>query len=496
MKDHAKRRIIVNDDGETRYTPRAREGVEAFLSQRFTPCVGTPVDTYFWCIGNGEEPPWGNAIPEEIGDPNTVMIDAARKAGIEIFVSVRMNDTHDAFEPELSYPLKVERPELLLGAGLDRSLLTLDDDAAVMRQVWSGLDYAHQEVRDHKGGYIERVCRQYDFDGLELDFGRCPPVFKLGEEEKHTETMTGFVRGIRQTLEKIGADRGRPHLLTARVPDTPALARALGYDVERWLSEGLLDLLIAGVGTSCMASPHGELIELGHRHGVPVYPCIDTSYPLEGLRAVAGNFLAAGADGVYRFNYSPTEGGGEPPPGSSWSILHPDEEREPLNVREWSNEISDAQTLSGLDKLYRLEWGRVAAKYYCASSPHPLPVSIMERRRLRLVVGDDIEEAARNGRLGELCLEVRVSGIQPHEGITLHVNGVAVAGGEGSPFDAYEDCFCRTVRTVPAGCWYDVAVGAPPLHKGANEIVVAPGLKSIGSRASTVDRMQLRVRYR
>jgi len=494
-----RRRIIVNDDGAPQYAhdnPRVSEGVEGFLSKRLQPTVGSQVDMYFWCIGDGQDPPFGMEHHPSIADPNRAMIDAARKAGMEIFASLRMNDTHDAFAPQLTYPLKVERPDLLLGAGLDESLMEMGDNAAIMRAMWSGLDYAHREVRDHMAGYIERVCRQYDFDGLELDFGRCPLVFKLGEEEEHVDTLTDFVRGIRQTLDKIGADRRAPYLLTARAPDTPALARALGYDVERWLSEGLLDLLVAGGGVSCMSCPHGEFVELGHRHGVAVYPSIDTSYPREGLRAVAGNFLAAGADGVYRFNYSPTEGGGEPQPGSSWSILHPDEKRERFSVHEWSSEISDPQALSGLDKLYELDWGRVAAKYYCASTPHPLPVSIVERRQLKLVVGDDLEEAARSDRLKELRLQVRVSGIERHEGITIQVNGVPVAPSKGKPFDEYDDCFCREVRTVPAGCWFDVAVGAPPLHKGANEIVVAPGLTSVGSRASTVDRMQLWVRYR
>ena len=113
-----RRRLIVNDDGAPQYAasnPRAGEGVEGFLSARFQPCVGTQVDSYFWCVADGQDPPFGTRGHPSIGDADAVIIGAARAAGMEIFASLRMNDTHDAFEPKLTYPLKVRRPDLLLG---------------------------------------------------------------------------------------------------------------------------------------------------------------------------------------------------------------------------------------------------------------------------------------------------------------------------------------------------------------------------------------------
>ena len=43
-------------------------------------------------------------------------------------------------------------------------------------------DYAQQEVRDLKFGLIEEICRDYDVDGIELDFLSHPMVFKKGRE--------------------------------------------------------------------------------------------------------------------------------------------------------------------------------------------------------------------------------------------------------------------------------------------------------------------------
>ena len=46
------------------------------------------------------------------------MTDAAREHGVEIFGSIRMNDTHDAVgqpHERLDYHLKLDHPEWLLG---------------------------------------------------------------------------------------------------------------------------------------------------------------------------------------------------------------------------------------------------------------------------------------------------------------------------------------------------------------------------------------------
>ena len=115
---------------------------------------------------------------------------------------------------------------------------------------------------------------------------------------------------------------------------------------------------------------------------------------------------------------------------------------------------------------------------------------------LRLVVGDDLEQAAARGWLKELRLQVRVGGIEAQESITIWVNGMPVPGGKGEPSEA---CDAPNhgwgIRKLQAGCWFDVPVTAPPLRKGSNDIVVAPGLNSMGQHSATVDLVQLWVRY-
>ena len=74
-------------------------------------------------VGKGQTSYWqtqqlGMPLNPAIADPTPVMTDAARRLGMEVFASIRMNDTHDAFgkpHGRLDYPLKLEHPEWLLG---------------------------------------------------------------------------------------------------------------------------------------------------------------------------------------------------------------------------------------------------------------------------------------------------------------------------------------------------------------------------------------------
>ena len=274
------RRLIVNDDAHAQYArvnPRASEGVEAFLSTRLTSAASTEVDTYIWRVRQGPVPGWGRdgtATPEAIGDANQVMIDGARQAGMEIFGSLRMNDIHDALYGVVN-PLKLSRPDLLIGEdyafeeqyphlleGETHQVLGGYPESAVLRAFWSAFDYAEPEVRQYRLDFIEKICRQYDFDGYELDYFRHPLFFKLGEEEENVETMTEFVRQVRQLLNQIGRQRGRPYVLAIRVPDTPEMALRTGLDVEQWLKEGLLDMLVVGGGYMPYAGRHAGADDL------------------------------------------------------------------------------------------------------------------------------------------------------------------------------------------------------------------------------------------
>ena len=474
------RRIIVNDDGEAEPIGKDRPR-EAYLAQRFQDAVGSQVDSYFICVGSTDRGPatgkkarlqdtqnrWFPAMeaPPEIDRMTRAYLEAAREAEMEIFASIRMNDIHDAWAPRLTYPLKMARPDLLLGARADHA------PDAVMRAFWSGFDYAKEEVRTHFLDFIRTYCRQYDYDGLELDYFRHPLFFKLGEERQHLDTMTGFVRTVRGILREIGRERGRPYLLAIRVPDTPEMALRTGLDVEQWMQEDLLDLLIVGGGYMPYAGRLQTFVDLAHRYGIPAYPCINHFREPVAMRSLASNFRALGADGVYLFNYfgvgSGMEGGRMVPQVS-----------DPAERRKVLSQMGDPASLQGLEKRFLADQG--ASIFYAGfSNPRgQIPVGLVEASPIELVVGDELGEAQQQP--SELLLKISVADVASGEGIAVEVNGARV------PSASLE-------RTATHS--FAARLRKEPLKQGLNSIVVLPGANSTGRLSSRVTGLELQVRY-
>jgi len=328
------RRVIFNNDGnEPIYFCKAATA-EDLLRARTTPLAGSHVDAIFYCtwssgfglfthntkVGQVFDTREAMFAPNRTRefldkglDPLAIMVDFAHRHNIELFWSMRMNDTHDAsgaaYGPVMfrANRLKQEHPEWLIGSKEKRPKYG----------TWSSVDYAVPEIRDLAFRYCEEVCQNYAVDGIELDFFRHAFFFKCsgqgqpcGDEERGH--MTGLLRRIRAMTHATGRKRGRPILLAVRVPDSVEYCRHIGLDLEKWLADGLVDLLI-GSGYA-QFNPWEYSVQLGHRYGVKVYPSLDESRvrdesarklrsTLAAYRGRAMNVWASGADGVYLFNF-------------------------------------------------------------------------------------------------------------------------------------------------------------------------------------------------
>jgi len=108
-------------------------------------------------------------------------------------------------------------------------------------------------------------------------------------------------------------------------------------------------------------------------------------------------------------------------------------------------------------------------------------VWIIDGTPIELVVGDDVQKAAREGLLAEMRLQVKVSDMDESEGITIKVNGVPVPAADIER--VAEDSF-------------EATVSAPPLRQGINHIVILPGPGSLGRLSSAVTWLELSVRYK
>jgi len=80
-----------------------------------------------------------------------VLIDCARKHGLEIFYSNRVNDVHDYYFPKFLSAIRARHPEYTIGhakAGPERSL---EETLQLMREgrkSYTGLNFRLQIVRD------------------------------------------------------------------------------------------------------------------------------------------------------------------------------------------------------------------------------------------------------------------------------------------------------------------------------------------------------------
>ena len=167
-------------------------------------------------------------------------------------------------------------------------------------------------MREHYLALVRELAQDYDLDVLELDFMRFPYYFDRNNIDRHCRTMTGFIREVRAILN--GA--GRPISLIPRVASSPGAARQLGFDVQAWAREGLVDGITAAsfLGTAwdmpidqfrALVGPDTAIyasseVSADRRDGLPVRYLPESH---EMLRGFAAGYLATGADGINTFNY-------------------------------------------------------------------------------------------------------------------------------------------------------------------------------------------------
>ena len=352
------RRIIVQYDTEGVMDPSVKR-IDDWLEYGFAYAdeAGSQIDAIYF--DSGEVCPVSPLYPEpcararrwfEAGvDWPAIFIEQAHRRGLEAFCHHRIAEV-DIEEQGLAMtemnPVKAAHP-----------------DWVVRTWWWQGLwNLAVPEVRQAKVETIRDLAQRYDFDGFQIDFARHTPILPMGRQWELRECVTDLMRSVRRVLLEIAGRRGRPILLSAKVPRNFTNCRIDGFDVERWVCEGLVDMLTLGsrsfdVDVAGYRAAFGDAVKL--------YPCIDDHHatdgyrypPIEVFRGVATNWLAQGADGVMTFNWACA-----PPDVLTSRGLHPG----PLSERQSYHEFGRLETMAGKDKVFPVErrggypWGEGA----------------------------------------------------------------------------------------------------------------------------------------
>ena len=346
------RPLVYNTDGcDVLYWPtNLPVSVDAFKNRRLVHALKSRITTVSYCpqsTGFGHftcrkagEPLTNTVTAVHHGNPSArnaaqdffdlgtdaleMATDFCRSNGLEVFVSLRMNDQHDASSsPTKGYnalysKFKKDHPECLMGSfGSSNTNLYL-----LSRENWSCVNFACLPVREEMKRFVRQFLENYDVDGIEFDFNRHCVLFRSVSEggvasDEERDLMTGLMRDLRLIAHEVGRRRGRYFILAMRSPDSLAFNREVGIDLERWFEEGLVDIWI-GSGYFRL-TPWEESVALAHRHGVKFYasidesrvertcarkglPCLGGRESLPAYAAAFANALAAGADGCYLFN--------------------------------------------------------------------------------------------------------------------------------------------------------------------------------------------------
>lgn len=339
MLNHS-RTVIWNTDGNDMvlYPRNQPLTQEAFESVRLKYTEGTKIDTVFYCphasaFGWFSTRKTHDFMTTQYRPPEAAVYNAAadfaakgtdalemasaycRRRGLEIFVSIRMNDTHDncgTKPPNAHFSLfKQQHPECLMGTMTNRPRYC----------AWTAVDFAHEAVRAHVRRFVREFFENYDVDGIEYDFFRHLQLLKSvadGNEATAAELdlMTSFMRELKNIAEEAGRRRGKPFLVAVRVPDSAEMCRVVGIDLERWMKERLVDIVIGSGYFQC--NRWRVTVESAHRYGCRFYASLDEPRNVEkraplGMlpgRSLSPTFYRAreaaamtdGADGVYFFN--------------------------------------------------------------------------------------------------------------------------------------------------------------------------------------------------
>ena len=532
-----KRRIIYNNDGndvreawtgvenrhdveEKLFRRTGAELIEDFLNARSAPLVGTQVDSIWYCscmagvmfshqtkLGGF----YGKGVPQELvekygRDNLRIQTDFCHENDIEVFWSLRMNDAADSFPKgsrRWTYPLdhfKRKHPEYVMGEAGEWI------ERTVHNKYWSYLDFSYQQVREHIFSLIQEVAQNYDVDGIEMDFFKNFPYFRetldwLPVEQQHLDMMTDLVRRVRKMADEAGRQRGRPVLIAARAPFNLSDARFVGLDLEKWLQEDFIDILIPGGRyESEMTESFKEIVELGHKYDVPVYPCIDWNFwdhwafldlgaekhrtyeswlsnlyggqperrnkpsyavtfnswggTMAAWRAAATNLFYAGADGIHTFNAF-------------------------FAKEDIWREIGDPANMAGKDKIFGVD-------RFCGDSSFK-NVRELELKQegpvgVQFQVGEDVE----SGNAAELRFRLHFWEFASNDDIDVKLNN--------EPLDDLKSA--GSPQTHSAGQWLECLLRPSQVNRGENRVELVARKRDEAMQTPLVmDAVQLHVHY-
>ena len=383
--------------------------------------AGTGVDTFVWGFGVGPTVFHDSKVAdifashlEVIGDVAswrayensmslirdgedalTVMIDRAHEVGMDFIGSLRLTHSSNPNDKDNAHNwrFKIEHPEWVLKG--------TDDPERK-----NSFNWVHPEVRAERFAIAEETIVRYDVDGIELDLSFSPFYFEADEVTNNLHVVTEFIRDLRAVAQRSNRKGKGPAAIGARILPTLSANLEAGFDVETWISEGLLDFVVPNVyghipidpdfpfewvtdlasGTNCEVYPAMGSIAGGNREGYA---------SVEHYRAAAAAYWDRGADAIYL-------------PWFRWPI-GPEE-------RQLFSEMGDPDVLSELPKRYFMAPQHTSNLKFGHTSMLPVNLEVGQAKTVSMHLAEDVDRAR-----ATLCLRLDQS--TSLDDMTILING-------------------------------------------------------------------------
>jgi hypothetical protein len=346
-------------------------------------------------------------------DPLRIVCDHAHHRGFQFVPQLLLNLSHTPHGRVTNSRVAdftTEHPEWRIGEE--------SDAPEEMRPNPNQLSYAVSEVRENRLAVIRELVCDYPADGIELNFFIHCPLIARSDVDEHTSTMTEWVRQIRGICDTAAKDQNRPKRVIARIGATVEGNKAMGYDIETWINEGLVDTLIAmSVGDGYEADNAGlRGVTEAAGTSVKVLAGLDSvaaEQPREVHRAAAANAYAAGAQGILIHRY------------------YPGPERYPYND-EMTNRLrflAYPDVLAHQDKIYRIcprQEPRDGIEFGILEQL-PLPLNDPEEgKETHIDVADDVAVKDKLGELWKCELRIMLQHMVHTDVVRVYWNNVEV----------------------------------------------------------------------
>lgn len=469
--------------------------------------IGTPVDTLVYGTGMGQTFLYDTRVGYRFGerasphnrglvwwraaenlssalargiDPFRVVVDRAHEKGIRVLGSVRINDSGTPEGSTYSVgKLKYENPDVMIGKE--------DPDKP---HASTALDFARADVREERLSVIEEICERYRADGVEID-EYIRVFFKPSEVAKNVPILTEWMRSVRALLDDIGRKQGRELALSIRVHPIEQACLDAGMDVRTWIREGIVDWVTPfGDVLILDPAPHfGWMVEEASRSGVGIYPPIgrdtyDDRYhgvTIEMARAAAGNYHAAGADGMYLADLQ------WPHTKTEYEIMR---------------ELADPDVYARKTKHYSVP--PASARPDPHLPPRVLPVILDEgvTASVPVRVHDDFNSARSDGELERVTLGIRLVQPHPNDEIAYAINGCELSQAEAKVTHfygglvSYMPVKMGMEQRINTHYWYEFDVPRDVIRNGDNLVEVSMERRWGGFTADRVlQSVEIWVRY-